>query len=51
MQGGTTRANLTAGNKDWTVKRVTVTVRVNVSTTEEPDAGKPQVRDCGGGSG
>jgi integrase len=28
-----------------------VNVRANVSTTEEPDAGKPHVRDCGGGSG
>jgi hypothetical protein len=39
------------GLSNWTVKRVTVTVRANASATEEPDAGKPHVRDCGGGSG
>ncbi|RPI65999.1 MAG: hypothetical protein EHM38_10800 [Geobacteraceae bacterium] len=26
-------------------------VRANVSTTEEPDAGNPHVRVCGGGAG
>jgi hypothetical protein len=51
MQDGTTRANLTAGNSNWAVKRATVTVRANVSTTEEPDAGKPHVRVCAGGAG
>lgn len=39
------------GLSNWAVKRVTVTVRANASATEEPDARKPHVRDCGGGSG
>jgi len=26
-------------------------VRAKASTTEEPDAGKPHVRDCAGGAG
>jgi hypothetical protein len=39
------------GLSNWTVKRATVTVRANASATEEPDAGKPHVRVCGGGSG
>jgi hypothetical protein len=39
------------GLSNWTVQRVTVTVRATASATEEPDAGKPHVRVCGGGSG
>ena len=39
------------GLSNWTVKRVTVTVRANASATEELDARKPHVRVCGGGSG
>ncbi len=48
MQGWITRANLTAGNSNWILKRVTVKIRVQASPTEEPDAGKPHVRVCAG---
>ena len=41
---------LLRGLSNWAVKRVTVTVRANASATEEPDAGKPHVRVCGGGA-
>jgi hypothetical protein len=33
------------------MRRVTVMVRAEASTTEEPDAGKLHVRVCGGGGG
>jgi hypothetical protein len=45
------RAAVNVGLSNWHVKRVTVTVRAKARATEEPDAGKPHVRLCGGGSG
>ncbi|HAR32605.1 MAG TPA: hypothetical protein DCR95_00490 [Desulfobacter sp.] len=48
---GVIRAKRTAQNSNWTLKRVTVKVRAEASLTEEPDAGKPHVRDCAGGAG
>ncbi len=51
MSGWITRANLTAVNSNWILKRVTVKIRAEASPTEEPDAGKPHVRVCAGGAG
>jgi hypothetical protein len=39
------------GNTEASVIGEDVKVRAEASLTEEPDAGKPHIRDCAGGAG